>query len=273
MSVVPVIDETHLEALCAVLGATEDGLLGSQMGRYLGDCGIADLFPTATKRHRLFEALRTRQRQDGCANNVLAFIKRVMSPVLYHSNPERFLVFRAQLNKPLAFAGYQVSESGAIVLIPAVKTLKEAEERADRLMSELRRRRVHYDVLSFCSAELLQENYFHAVLEATKSLSEKIRQKTGLTGDAGDLATKVFSLGQEGIPVLAFNKLQTDTEKSEQKGLMNLFIGVFGAFRNVTAHGPKTLWRMTEQDAMDSLTLISLLHRRLDLAVYVGRKA
>jgi uncharacterized protein (TIGR02391 family) len=79
-------------------------------------------------------------------------------------------------------------------------------------------------------------------------------------------------LGQAGIPILAFNSLKTDTEKSEQTGLMNLFIGTFGAFRNVTAHGPKILWDMKEQDALDLLTLVSLLHRRLDEAVPTGRK-
>ena len=52
---------------------------------------------------------------------------------------------------------------------------------------------------------------------------------------------------------------------------MNLFIGMFGTFRNVTAHGPKITWNITEQDALDLLTLISLLHRRLDATVPTGR--
>lgn len=84
---------------------------------------------------------------------------------------------------------------------------------------------------------------------------------------------KAFSLGQAGMPFLAFNSLRTDTEKSEQSGLTNLFVGMFGAFRNVTAHGPKISWNMTEQDALDLLTLVSLLHRRLDNAVPTGRKS
>lgn len=46
---------------------------------------------------------------------------------------------------------------------------------------------------------------------------------------------------------------------------MNLLKGMFGTFRNVTA--PKIHWNITEQDAMDLLTLCSLLHRRLDAAV------
>jgi uncharacterized protein (TIGR02391 family) len=266
------IDETQLEAICEVLGATDTGLTGSEIGRYLKQCGINDPLPNFTKRHRLYEALLSRQRQDGCANNVLAFIKKVMNPVLYHKSPDYYARFREQLNIPLAFAGYCVTDEGNITAVAQAQTLDEAEQRADRLKKELRSRQVHPDVLKFCRAELMQHNYFHAVLEATKSLSEKIREKTGLTGDAGELANRAFALGKGGIPFLAFNSLRTDTEKSEQSGLMNLFVGVFGAFRNPTSHAPKIMWEVTEQDALDLMTLVSLLHRRLDNAVLTGRK-
>jgi uncharacterized protein (TIGR02391 family) len=123
---------------------------------------------------------------------------------------------------------------------------------------------VHPDVLQFCRAELLQNNHFHAVLEATRSVSDKLRKLTGLPGDAGELAEMALSLGKAGMPFLAFNTLQTDSERSEQKGLKNLMAGFFGTFRNTTAHAPKITWSMSEQDALDLLTMASFLHRRLD---------
>lgn len=43
--------------------------------------------------------------------------------------------------------------------------------------------------------------------------------------------------------------------------------GIFGAFRNLTAHDPKILRPVSEQDGTDMLTMISLLHRKLDAAV------
>ena len=49
-----------------------------------------------------------------------------------------------------------------------------------------------------------------------------------------------------------------------QKGFANLLIGLFGAVRNPLAHAPKTNWPMSEQDALDILTLVSLIHRKLD---------
>ena len=272
MAAIPFISETHLEAICDVLGATNGGLTGSEIGRYLRECNIQDMQPEITKRNRLFQALRDRQRGDGCANNILAFIKLVMDPVLYNQNPDYYADLRSHLNKALAFAGYEVRDDGEIISVVKAKTIDDAEQRANRLQGELRRRRVHADIYVFCNSEIIHQNYFHAVLEASKSLAEKIRLKSGLSTDGAELAMQAFSLRQSGIPVLAFNSLQTDTAKSEQTGLMNLFIGLFGAFRNVTAHGPKILWDISEQDALDMLTFISLLHRRLDGAVATNRK-
>lgn len=69
-------------------------------------------------------------------------------------------------------------------------------------------------------------------------------------------------VGQQ--PVLALGSLTTESEKSEQKGFANLLIGLFGAVRNPLAHAPKTNWPISEQDALDILMLVSLIHRKLD---------
>jgi transposase InsO family protein len=42
-------------------------------------------------------------------------------------------------------------------------TVSKAQRRAHDLREELKRRGVHADVLRFCRAELMQQNYFHAV--------------------------------------------------------------------------------------------------------------
>ncbi len=265
--VVPAFDETHLERLCMILAETSSGLTGSEIGRLLQQIGIEDGDPLGTKWKRLFFALCNRQRQDGCGNNVVRFIYAAMDPVRYTSEPEVFEHRRTELNQVLIFAGYSLEKNGKLKKQQAAATLDEAQERANRLKAELQRRGVHHDVLAFCKAELIQQNYFHAVFEATKSVADKIRNLSGLSGDGAVLVDQAFGLGQSGMPFLAFNSLQTETERDEQKGLMNLIKGTFGAFRNVTAHAPKISWNVTEQDALDLLTIASLIHRRLDSAV------
>jgi len=268
---IPAFDETHLEQLCAALAETGTGLTGSEIGSLLMQLGIEDPQPTITKRKRLFVALCNRQRTDNCGNLVGQFIHKAMDPVRYTGNREQFDLRRSDLNQVLIFCGYGVGEDGKLQHKQAARTLDEAEERADKLRNELRRRGVHADVLKFCRAELVRSNYFHAVLEATKSVADKIRNMSGLTEDGSKLVDLAFGLGSTGIPLLAFNSLQTDSERNEQSGMMNLMKGMFSAYRNTTAHVPRIYANMPELEALDLLTIASLLHRRLDNAVRTQR--
>ena len=106
----------------------------------------------------------------------------------------------------------------------------------------------------------MQDNYFHAVFEATKGLAQRIRDMVGIEADGAALVDLVFSIER---PLLALNSLRTETERSQHKGFAALLKGCFGAIRNPLAHEPKILWE-GEDDAADYLSLISLLHRKLD---------
>jgi uncharacterized protein (TIGR02391 family) len=269
MTTIPSITEQQLQAICDVLGDTSEGLTGSEIGRLLTQSAIDDPLPGFTKRDRLYQALYQKQKLDQCANNVINFIHSAMNPIRYTENQALFELRREKLNKVLGFIGYTLGQDGKLRETTVVRNLSEAEQRAGRLRSELQRRGVHPDVLKYCKAELLEKNYFHAVLEATKSVADKIRQKTGLSGDGAELVDQAF--GMKLGPKLAFNKLETESEQSEHTGLMLLIKGMFGLFRNPTAHTAKISWVMKEQDALDLLTGVSLIHRRLDDSVPTGK--
>jgi uncharacterized protein (TIGR02391 family) len=96
---------------------------------------------------------------------------------------------------------------------------------------------------------------------------------TGVHADGGQLIDQVLEAGSTGgLPLVAFNSLATNTDRSEHRGLTFMIRGVFSAFRNPTAHEPKILRPVSEQDATDLLTTISLLHRKLDTAVLTRRR-
>ncbi|CAG4895790.1 TIGR02391 family protein [Paraburkholderia gardini] len=263
MTHISLFSSQHLEAACRVLADTERGLSGTQIERLLQEIEIADPSPGMTKWKRLFNALAGAQNQHGVGNHLIMFINRAMNPVNYARDATTFAWRRDELNVVLAFSGFYVREDGKVGYADKATTLDAARARAGRLKAALESRAVHAEVLNYCRAELLDENYFHAVFEATKGIAERIRQLSGLSGDGADLVNKAFS-GQQ--PALALGPLSTESEKSEQKGFANLMIGLFGAVRNPLAHAPKTNWPMSEQDALDILTMISLIHRKLDIA-------
>lgn len=259
---IPTFSDTVVRQLANVL---EGAASHREFTSLFNECKIAEHGGTP-KWERITLALTLRQRQDGCGNNIIVFVQAVMNPVRFVGQTNRFDEFRNRLNEVISFAGFQLGDDGTIRLATAARTLSEAAQRAGRLRKLLEQRQVHSDVLAFCREELLKDNYFHAVFEATKSVADKIRTKSGLASDGAELVDVVFSSKN---PVLAINTLRTETEQSEHKGFANLLKGVFGTFRNVTAHAPKIHWTIEEQDALDLLTMVSYLHRRLDRTVKV----
>lgn len=260
--------QSQLEAIADALADTCEGLTGSEIAYLLTTCKMTDPSPTITKRHRLYNAFAESQntRRDRLA--VLGFIRHSMKPERYARSPERYEPMRANLNRALAFASMSVDASGKLSSAEQVTTLADAERRAQDLRADLVKRGVHPDVLQFCKAELIADNYFHAVLEAAKSIAVKLRTRTGLTDDGATLVDR--TLGGD-IPMLAINALKSESEKSEQRGFVNLLKGTFGMFRNPTAHEAKILWNMEKADAEDLLSLASLVHRRLDKATMPSR--
>ena len=127
---IPSFNEASLEQLCNVLGDTSTGLTGSEIGRYLEECGIADPNPGMTKRIRLFDALVARQRVDGCANNVCAFIQRVMNPVLHVQSPDYFKAKQGELNRVLSFEGLRLTDEGTLEQCNQARTISDAEAAA-----------------------------------------------------------------------------------------------------------------------------------------------
>ncbi len=255
----------RLEAISKVLGDTNEGLTGTEIDHFLRNCHIPNPTPDMTKWKRLYNAFVEFQNEHRLGNHVVVFIKRAMDPALYVGQPHVFRSRRDKLNSVLAFCGLTLGEDGQVRRADAATTIDQALERANRLHAALVQRSVHADLLSFCKAELLQENYFHAVFEAMKSITAKIRTLSGLSGDGSDLVQNAF--GQKsGDPLLVINSFNTETQRGEQNGFMNLLKGLYGTIRNPLAHDPKVEWDMTEQDALDILTTLSLVHRKLDQA-------
>lgn len=259
----PAFSASTIEMVCRVLGEV---CTGPQIANLIAPLKTQGDVPGDTKWKRLFNAVIEAQNKQQDGRPLVRLVANVMDPVRF-SMAQDFESTRALVNERLLLSGLAVRDDGKVARAKAAGTLDEAQTRADDLRAELARRGVHPDVLAFCRAELTQGNYFHAVLEACKSVAEKLRHLTGLTGDGSGLVDE--ACGLKGGPLLAFNALSTEWDRSEHNGLAMLLKGMFSTFRNPTAHAPKVAWATSRAEALDLLTLASMLHRRIDDALVV----
>ncbi len=259
--------DNQLMEVSKVLGDTSSGLTGREIAALLARCGLPDP-GEITKRDRLYFALRDGQAAAGSGAPVAQVVQEAIDPVRYRGDLRLFEERRHELNLTLAFAGIRVRTDGKLEPVPPASTLSEAQQRASKLRAEVARRGISGDVLRFCRPELLEGNYFHAVFEATKSVAQKVRDRTGLTSDGQALVEEALGTRNNRTPMLAWNRLVTDTDRSEHRGVALMISGTFAYFRNLPAHVPKVGFRnVTEEEALELLTIVSFLHRRLDDAV------
>ena len=255
-SIPSIPDHILAELAGAVEDAASHGDLTQTFGLPIAEAGVS-------KVKRLRAHMLTIQMQDRAANRPLDLVARLLAPVRFRNDEDRYRRIRESANQVLAFVGVQVDDQGRVVASATARTITEAQRIAQSLRRLLYERRIHGDVLRFCTDELVALDDFHAVLEAMKSIAEKVRQKSSLCEDGAELFTVAF-LGKS--PRLAINSLRTPTEQSEQRGFGNVLIGLAGMYRNVTAHAARALWPMDGDETLDVLTTVSLVHRRLDLA-------
>lgn len=254
-------EQAHVDAIARALA--DKGLTGTEISHLLRVCNMGEQDPGAgiTKWRRLQIAFTNRQNAAQNSRAIQEFIRQAMMPANHLLMPGRHEVIRFRLNQALLLAGLQCTEEGKLEAVEAATTLNQAERRARTMRVGLERRNIHPEVLRFCSAEWLADDYFHAVQEAVKSVMDRLRKRTGLTTDGGELVTLAF--GGES-PMLAINPRQTKSEKDEQRGFVYLLIGIYGMFRNPTSHEARIHWPMTQKTLCQwYLSYIAVLIARL----------
>lgn len=254
-----------IESVCEVLGDTDHGLTGGEIGRLLTKVNVPDIDPSAAKQYRLSNALVKQQQSQQASNCVVRFIIEAMQPALHFKNPTRRQALQDSLTERLSLMGLRVLDDGRVATARKADTLDQAARLAGRLKTELVRRGTHPEVLRYCEEELVRRSIFHAVFEATKGLAERLRQLSGAHGiDGSELIDHCF--GARSGPALKINDYSTKSEVSEHNGFANLLRGIFGTFRNPPAHAPRATeeWTITEPDALDLFSMLSYSHRRLD---------
>jgi len=242
-----------------------------QLVELLESIGIDVNHQVSSKADRIYHSLKYRQNRDGCGNNIINFIQKLVSPRRYDSELE-FEKVRSKFNEKLLYEGYEINSNGTISLVTKATTIPEAKERSQKIKQKIRGYNTHEEIVRFCEEEWLKENYFHAILEITKCIADKLRNISGYISDGSELVDECFGLGKDKKPMLAFNMLVTPSEESEHKGFANFLKGFFSMYRNPKAHNPK-IFEDTQVDEMaEALVIASVIYRRLDKTFKTGLK-
>lgn len=257
-------------ALRNISDIISDILTHSKITDFLSNSNISQA-GGSNKTDRIFNALKERQRQDSCGNIVLAFIIKIINPKRYENETE-FERDRRRMNEKLLYEGIEINKQGIPQQVNKAKTINEAKERSLRIKEKIHGIAIHRDIIPFCEEEWLKENYFHAILEITKSVAEKLRQKSGYFSDGAELIDECFGLGKDKKPMLAFNMLKTESDESEHKGFGNFCKGFFSMYRNPKAHNPKIFKDSELSDMTEVLVVASIIHRKLDDTHKTGYK-
>ncbi len=133
---------------------------------------------------------------------------------------------------------------------------EEPSVRASRTLAESN---IHPELLKGIGKLFGDGHSANAVEDACKILEAFVKMRSlrfDLSGT--DLMQNVFSPKQ---PVLQFNPLQTDTDRSEQQGMMFLYAGAMLAFRNPRAHSIRV---DDPEKALEVILFINLLIKSLD---------
>lgn len=268
------LNDQQLEAICNVLGNTNQGLTKSEIRRLLNLCGF-ELVDDGnsrngytnsfglSKRKWLYNCFANEINKNQSFKKIFNFIEKALNPVSYTSelSRDKYNFLFEEINKALLLSSLCISKEGKIRKAVKAKTLDEVDRRVNHLRKKLYNRAIHHEVEKYCVKDYLRKDYYDTVFEAAKGLAERVREITGLTLDGSALFQKSFSTND---PFIFFNALSTESEINEHRGLKELLESIFHLVRNPAAHTPKINWKMNETKALDILTLISFAHKYLD---------
>lgn len=259
MTLINKFDAQSIETISRIIGNI---MTGSTITKMLEQLNIEDNSNQSTKWRRLDFVMRETQTTYGCGNKVLEIIKYVFHPTSsWFSDNNEYKSSINEINKCISFYGYEAQEDGNIHLIKSSKTRTQANERYDLLKSKLIERNIHPQILEFCTLDIVNEDYFSIIFEASKSVYDRIRKMTGITLDGNRLIYTCFDLK---YPIIVFNSLKTDTEKNLYNGLKNILLSIAQIGRNPKAHTPKIYSYDSLDNCLDILNLISFSHKMLD---------
>lgn len=256
----------QIEELCRILA---DYTTGSRITHMLEELRMYDMdankssyISSSSKWMRIANAVIDYQNTQNSNLGLRQIIEYIFAPANFINKADKnWFEATTSVNRILQFNGLKVNDSGKVVATVESKTYSEGTKRFNSLKLRLENLQIHQEILALCRPEILDKNYFHLILEASKSVLNKVRSISCLHEDGNTLIENCFN---DKRPVVVINKLVTDTERSEYNGLKFLLKAIVCLYRNPKAHELKAYSVDSEDDTVTALLLMSQAHKLLD---------
>lgn len=254
-----------LERIAMIIG---NSYTGSEITEFFKKAGFPSIQHDGTTKWRfVYAALQELQRQPHGPFNVAKIIEQLCNPQEYFGRSDYYQQVVEQVNEVLTFYGLEVDrKTGKILVKPSVApSLRSQRSKAEEMFDT---RNFHPEVCKHGRLLFVERRHFHAVFECCKAFDKYVREKSKIDKSGTELMGAALSLKG----TLKLNTLRTESERNEQEGVMHLCMGLMRAIRNPESHEPELDWPITEEDALNILSLISFLWRKIDTAVYFSAK-
>jgi len=253
-----------LEKIAKIIG---ERYKGSEIIEFFRKVGFPNIrHDGSTKWRFVYAALEELQKQPYGPYNVAKVIEKLCDPQEYFRHAEYHKSIIEDVNEILAFYDLEVnSTTGKIIVKSSISpTLRSQRSQAEVMFDA---RNFHSEVRKNARLLFIEGEHFHAVFECCKAFDKYVQEKSRSNKHGAELMGAALSLKGS----LKINTQRTETERNEQEGVMHLCIGLIRAIRNPEAHEPELDWPITQEDALNILSLISLLWQKIDTAVYFER--
>jgi uncharacterized protein (TIGR02391 family) len=262
---IPQLNRSALEEVSKNIG---DRYTGTEITAFFHKAGFANVsFDGSTKWRFVFSVLE--QIQSGSSGNVhiAKILETLCSPQEFFGKPEAHAQIVERIDEIVSFYGLQVDPKTGKLLL-AEESRAGLHQRKSMEAQAFDARKLHPEVIKHGRELFVQGKHFHAVFECCKAFDRFVANKAQID-DHGD---KLMGAALSANGTLKLNSQRTQTELNEQEGIMHLGKGLMRAIRNPEAHEPQLDWTITQQDALDILSLVSFLYRKIETAIYFKQK-
>ncbi len=253
------MDGNILRPICKILANITTG---SEITAMFSELNLTcDLPEFDTKWKRLNNAVILSDRSSNSNNSLIKIIEYLMQPSAFIDKEDQFHEAKDKLNELLSFIGLELLPTGKIHTCPVATTLDQAKETANQLKNDLKKFNIHHQILAYCRPEIISQNLFHVVFEASKCVLNELRNLSGSTEDGNSLVNHCFD-GKN--PTIIMNTISSQDDWSEHKGVQALLNTIVYLYRNPKAHTPKYLSNDNYQQTLEALIIISKARYALD---------